>query len=83
MGGVGVMFDGRLMSRGDIGNATMTSRIADGEGIWSTNIKRELGKRAYSAGMSAFVLVDCLSDTAIPGCIFPAPPRPEEWTWGS
>ena len=40
--------DGRLMSRGDIGNAATTSRMADEEGIWSTHIKCELGKRAYS-----------------------------------
>ena len=36
---VGVMFDGRLVSRGDIGNAATTSRMPEGEEDWLTQIR--------------------------------------------
>jgi hypothetical protein len=70
MGGVGGVFDGRLMGCSDIGSAATTSGVADGENVWSTWIECELGENNALSIMAGaveftFILVECLSDAAI------------------
>jgi len=72
VGGVGMVLDGRLMSRGDKGT---TSRVAVDRKVWSTSMDRIQGEggvfimKAGAAIISAIMLS--------PGCIFPTQPRPE------